>query len=100
MYDLNLRLKEIDDCITLNDFLENCFPKRMDEFSGSNSAKREMLEKWITQFKNGNLDKVYKSRTIKQMVEDIYKPFWDDETGLFQGLRKHSIKWIENYCNN
>ena len=96
--ELKDRLKEIDSCKTIEDFLENCFPKKMDEIFRSNSAKREMLETWMSQYKNNCLDKKYRSRTIAQMMEDIYKPCWDDKTGLFQGLRKHSIAWIENYC--
>jgi len=93
------RIAKVEGCTTLDEFLDDVFPNRLDSVSTSNPLKREFLRKWMLQYKSGSLEKSMKSRNPKEMMEDIYKPSWDDDTQLFQRLRVSGIKWIEDFCN-
>ena len=89
------RFKKMDDCKTPEELAENIWRA---EATDSNPHKQKLFLEWLDCYKNKKPFINFNHQSPKQLAEDIYKPDWDESDGLFQGLREHLIKWIDNYC--
>lgn len=83
------RFESIDACKTVDELVNCIFPKKHSEY------KTFYVKEWIEHHFAGTECPNFKHKNAKELAEDIYKPEWDDDTDLFQSLRRHLVNWIE-----